>query len=250
MGREHGEIYDTETPKAVIRFAQRNFISRALLEFGLRGRKSILQQQQADLVPTLSTFDQQDWFAYIGDGSGHLRQGVQEATKAKVVAVDIDDIRTNTTKDVRFVKANGRRLPFLGNSLKGVAIFYTAHLVERPEELIQSAVDSVEEGGKIIIIEDTLSKPPKHPWSLLAVRIMNRVLNTQKVWSPEESYSSVEELKGMLVKAKCIPEINTKTWHWNLLDLIGVGGIWRFFRLGEFEATRLIATKSLKVDSE
>lgn len=245
MGFEtkHGEVYDTKTPKWVIAQAQKVTFLRNSLEQGLTGRKTILGPSQADLKPTLSALTPNNWFVYVGVGSGHLTQAVQEATTARVLGIDIDDLRTPTTQDTRFTLANGRELPLTDNSVDGLSLLYVLHLTERPEELIQEAVRVVRPGGKIILIEDTLSKPPTHPWSLWAVRTMNLLTNTQRVWSPKESYHSTLEWQQMLIEAGCEANIDTKTWHWNLLDLINQGYIWRGLKGDQYQATRFITTK-------
>jgi ubiquinone/menaquinone biosynthesis C-methylase UbiE len=97
---------------------------------------------------------------YIGAGTGHVPEYIQEQTGANVTKLDLMDIRTEDTKESggesEFVQGNARHLPFPEGSFDAVCVFDMMHHTENQDEIIKEAQRVLKPGGKFMAMEDTI----------------------------------------------------------------------------------------------
>ncbi|TAN32159.1 class I SAM-dependent methyltransferase [Patescibacteria group bacterium] len=97
-----------------------------------------------------------DAVAYIGTGSGHVPQFIEEQTGAKIFKFDLANLRTPDTKDNKFALANARHLPLADSSLDVVCLFDVLHHTKNQEQILSEARRVLRPGGKLLLLEDTL----------------------------------------------------------------------------------------------
>ncbi len=229
------DSYDTRLPRLAINLISHSPLAGAL-ERSLKGRASGItsSRELSEVIqPGETVLD-------VGVGTGHITNLVQKITGGRVIGIDLADLRTPSTRERgEFLLSDGRYLPIRDSAVNVVMLMDVLHLSSNPEQLLREAFRVLKPGGRVVILEDTIPEEA-HPVKLFAVKLMNMLLNTQRVWSDSQSYHSRERWRQILTEIGFDPDVHARTWHWNFKDLTPLGRVWPF---GPFESTRLVATK-------
>jgi ubiquinone/menaquinone biosynthesis C-methylase UbiE len=158
----------------------------------------------------------------IGAGSGHIAQIIEQETKARVIKLDLADLRTNMTKDDHFVIADAHSLPFKDKAVDVATLIDILHHCRNQERIIKEAKRVVKPKGKIIIIEDTLpeiTSPIRRKMMFNLTAIEDDFFNNQPRNVNPHLYHSISQWQELFRKEGFKPAIY-KTWYWGLWDFV------------------------------
>lgn len=112
----------------------------------------------------------------------------------QITGVDVVDFQNNQ-KDIKFVKYDGKKLPFKDNSLDVVISFYVFH---HCEDAIASFEECFRVGRRVIVVESVY----RHPLEVPFMRFMDWIYNIFKSESVPLSYQFFSYKDWMRVFAK------------------------------------------------
>lgn len=168
---------------------------------------------------------------YIGAGTGHVAQHIEQQTGAKVVKFDIADLRTPDTKDRKFAKANARNLPVRDGSVDKICLFDILHHTKNQEEILKEALRVLKPGGKLLVMEDTIPEEINFGAGLNAVRAkikkmvvgkMDDMFNKQSKGVNPQDYHPISDWELMFHDAGFdVNAEDTTSWHWGIPDFVG-----------------------------
>ena len=133
---------------------------------------------------------------YVGAGTGHLPQLLAERTNARVVAVDIADVRSSDAKSTSFIQADAMNLPFKAGTFDAITFVDMLHHCQEQETIVLEAKRVLKKGGKLLIHEETI--PAKNsPNSRFLVKsligIVDDLINLQPPGVNPHMFKSAQE---------------------------------------------------------
>lgn len=210
--------YNTEIPKLITKLTSKYAGLNANFQSNARARaRDVMGNLEPDKIisPT-------DTVLYIGTGSGHTSQLLNELTQASVLTVDLDDLRTADTKNPPFVQADATHLPFQSESFNAVAFVDMLHHCVDQDSILAEAVRVLKDKGKLLVHEETvppLSRPYKRAVVSRLIRIIDDVTNLQPPGANPYNYHSSEEWLD-IITAKGLTHLSHHTQKWGPSDLL------------------------------
>lgn len=215
----HNETYD---PTKILKELQR-IESSPKLSAGFR-QAAIGRAKDIYYSGELGNFiHPNDKVFYLGTGSGHVAQLIEQQTQAKVFKLDLYDLRSVDTKDNKFIIATARFLPIQDQSLDVVALMDVLHHCNNQEEILREALRVLRPGGKVLVLEDTLPEQ-KHPNQRKIMKFLiskeDDLANRQPTNTNPHNYRSINEWKQLFGEVGFDAQIDTKFWYWGLWDFM------------------------------
>lgn len=161
---------------------------------------------------------------YIGAGSGHVPQYIEQQTGAKVVKFDLADLRTKDTKDNKFALANARRLPIRDACIDKICLFDILHHTQNQDEILKEALRVLKPGGKCLIMEDAVPESFQKGVGVKKwiVGKMDDAFNRQPKGVNPHNYHSISDWELMFHENGFDVNANdTSSWHWGIPDFMG-----------------------------
>lgn len=214
-----GETYNVSQPKKFVEEVEKKpAVAKAFRE-GARNRAEDIFES-GHLKEKIHSGER---VLYIGAGTGHVAQYIEEQTGAKAVKVDLADLRTADTKDAKFVQGNARRLPFKDASVDVVCLFDILHHTENQEEILAEAKRVLKPGGRCLLLEDTV--PEAYETGAKAkkwlVGKMDDAFNRQPAGVNPHNYHSISDWEIKFHQAGfAVRPDDTQSWHWGLRDFL------------------------------
>lgn len=112
----------------------------------------------------------------------------------RITGVDVVDFQNNQ-KDIKFVKYDGKKLPFKDNSFDVVISFYVFH---HCENAIVSFEECLRVGKRVIVVESVY----RHPFETPFMKLMDWIYNKFKSESIHLSYQFLSHKDWIKVFAK------------------------------------------------
>ncbi|HUQ84741.1 MAG TPA: class I SAM-dependent methyltransferase [Candidatus Limnocylindrales bacterium] len=246
-GEEQPKVtYDIDRPQKFVSFVERHPLLLKKFLDGARGRANDMYER-GELGNEIQSGER---VLYLGAGTGHVAQAIEQRTGATTLKLDLGDLRTSDTKDGKFVIGDASKLPFADNSSDAVVLNNILHFCEdgAQEEILSEAMRTLRPGGKLILLEETMPTMDSEKKSRIRSIFgrFDEVLNRQPGGSTPHTYKSIEEWNG-LAEAKGFDQARTRSWYWGPTDLIGITNSDNAkdtrtnFR--PFESTRFVFTK-------
>lgn len=215
----YSETYDPSKIIADLKKVEANPVLLAKLQKTLKNRAlDMFQSVQLSEVVKPGNI-----MLYVGAGSGHFAQLIEQKTGAKVFKTDLYDLRVSDTKDNHFVIGNGRQLPFLDESCDVVTTIDVLHHCQNQEEILEEAKRVLKSRGKLILLEDTLPEedhPVQRKIMKTLISFEDNLFNRQSHGINPCNYRSIDEWKNICVGLGFNSEINVRSWYWGPLDFV------------------------------
>lgn len=166
-----------------------------------------------------------DRVLYIGAGTGHVPEYIQEKTGANVARLDLVDLRTEDIKDAdkgEFIIGNARALPFADNSFDDICLFDIMHHTTNQDEIIEEAIRVLKPGGKFMAMEDTVPFEFEKTSGIMKkiVGLMDDLFNLQPHGVNPHGYRSIDEWEELFQKLG-LKFSRSDSWYWGPADFMG-----------------------------
>jgi len=138
----------------------------------------------------------EDKVLYIGAGTGHIAQLIATETKAKVIALDLEDLRTSDTKNIQFVQGNALNLPFKTNSFDVLTYVDMLHHCEQQGEILREAHRVLKSGGRLLVHEETVPSLDRNKSRILVkflIGVVDDLVNLQPFGPNPYNFRSAKE---------------------------------------------------------
>lgn len=211
-------LYNTENPRKLADLIEQKPFLMRILQSGARARA-------ADVIRDLNlskNINSSDRLLYVGAGTGHIPQLIAEQTRADVVSVDLEDLRTSDTKNVPFVKANAVNLPFEANSLDAVVFVDMLHHCPDQDSILKEAHRVLKDGGKMLIHEETIpskTQPKSRVFVKKMISIVDDLINFQPPGVNPYNFRSSDEWKEF-AESCGFHYLDSNSHNWGLYDLL------------------------------
>jgi len=170
-------------------------------------------------------FEKDDLALYIGAGTGHVPEYIEEQTEAKMIKFDLADLRTSDTKDEKFAEASARNLPIKDGAVDIVCLFDMLHHTENQEEILKEALRVLKPGGKCLVMEDTIPEPHEKSTGIIKKLVgkVDDLFNKQPSGVNPHNYHSISDWEIAFHDVGFDVDANeTRSWYWGVSDFLPV----------------------------
>lgn len=146
----------------------------------------------------------------IGCGTGAITSLLASHPNRRVVGLDVTNYLTleyRSEAPFEYITADAHKLPFSNGSFNCVTIFWVLHHVDNPGQVISEAMRVLADGGKLIIVEDILSRQTR--FERFLVHLYDSILNLEIRREMHEN-RSLDGWKNMLSAVGRVGNVEVK----------------------------------------